>query len=64
MADVYVILANINEQLLSSKFKYCKFWKLATDLRQGGRFYSPLFHSNHDRVKELIKSVHICQSYY
>jgi len=37
----------------------------ATDFRCGGRFYFTVFRSlsTNPEVKELLKSVHICQSY-
>jgi len=37
----------------------------ATEFRCGGRFYFTLFRSlsANSKVKELLKSVHICQSY-
>jgi len=37
----------------------------ATNLRVGGKFYSSLLYgsSQNTTVKELLKSVHICQSY-
>ena len=38
---------------------------VATELRCGGRFYFSVFRSlsTNPKVKELLKSVHICQSY-
>ena len=38
---------------------------MATEFRCGGRFYSTVFRSlsANPKVKELLKSVHICQSY-
>jgi len=37
----------------------------ATEFRCGGWFYFTVFHSlsTNPKVKELLKSVHICQSY-
>ena len=37
----------------------------ATEFRCGGRFYFTIFRSlsTNPKVKELLKSVHICQSY-